>query len=415
MIRPASATIFFLVAAVFTAPAWTEESTPRRVLVFCAAGDVFSRADAEWAAAALEGLSNGFEPLDLENVLGSETLTAAKESLRQAHQLLAQAAEAYQQLELARAQELFARAREILPGAAPAAGRQWAGLWRETLSWLGAVMILENQLQAGQQVFAQLAAARLSARLDEKVFPPRLVHIFDSVAEEVRKAASYRLEVLTAPSGSRVYLDGQFSCLSPCQLEAKGGVHLVLVKKTGYESVVKTITLEGGDEKLKARLPDLPGAEALQTMALAVASGERLPEAPLIESLQKSGADYFLGLTLFRAGSQSRCRLTLFDRRGQRLGVRELQGAAQSEELAAGLLRATINLLQGGKGVLESSSFSAAVSGPLSGEETLPSAEPFWKRWWFWTALGAGAAAAVTLAIVLTRPAEPRGFLLLEF
>jgi hypothetical protein len=407
--------MIFLLAAMLLPGAGTAEENPsKRILVFCGAGDVFSQADAEWAAAALEGLSNGFEPLDLENVLGSETLTAARESLQQAHQLLAQAAEAYQQLELTRAQDLFARAREILPAAAPAAGRQWIELWRETLSWLGAVMILDNRLQAGQQVFAQLAATIPSARLDEKEFPPRLVGIFDSVAEEVRKAATYRLEVFTAPSGSRVYLDGQFSCLSPCQVEAKGGTHLVLLKKTAYESVVKTVTLES-DEKLKARLPDLPGAERLQAMALAAASGERPPDAAFIESMGKSGAGYFLGLTLWRAGTLNRCSLTLFDGRGQRLGARELQGPAQSKELAAGLLGAAIDLLQGGKGVLESSSFSAAVSGPLSGEEALPSAQPFWKRWWFWTALGAGAAAAVTLAIVLTRPAEPRGILLLEF
>jgi tetratricopeptide (TPR) repeat protein len=40
-----------------------------------------------------------------------------------------------------------------------------------------------------------------------------------------------------------------------------------------------------------------------------------------------------------------------------------------------------------------------------------PESRPVYKRWWFWTAIGAAVAGGVVAAVVLTRPTDPMGSL----
>lgn len=62
---------------------------------------------------------------------------------------------------------------------------------------------------------------------------------------------------IEAPEGVEVYLDGNYIGLSPCSFKKVPGVHVIILKKFGYETRSYTIQIDNEDKDTSYTFPDL--------------------------------------------------------------------------------------------------------------------------------------------------------------
>ncbi|RME23546.1 MAG: PEGA domain-containing protein, partial [Deltaproteobacteria bacterium] len=284
--------------------------------------DAFSKPDAEFVLqAAMQHLkgAEGFSPVRPEWLFRARALGRLLENLKKMRNLVEEGIRAYQNLELDRAVKKFRRALTIHEASAIVAQPADRNVLARACSYLGATLLEMADLERGQQAFARLVAIAPNARLDEKEFPPRIVRVFLGVRQDILQEGPARLRLASVPENSRVYIDGKFSCITPCNLDLVPGRHIIVAAKQGCESRSMVLDVEPGQQKrVVLTLPEIPDWLKVQRMLLAEAGRFALLQHPrpserLVNALTCDGcSEAILGWTA-RAGRETSLRLARID------------------------------------------------------------------------------------------------------
>ncbi len=404
------------------------ESVPKkRVAVFLLGQDVFSIPSAyaaEQRIAQRLAAEPGFLVLDAEQVLEQEVDRGAVKLLAQAQAEFSQGVNQYQNLDLDLSIASMARAAQRFERAYAGLGLQRKQYFA-ALMYQGAAWLNKGELQKGQDSYRRLLVQDPSAQMDRALFPPGLIRTFEAVRRGVREGETGGLEVFSNPSQAKVFVDGNYHCISPCNPSyLPVGKHVVVVRRAGYRAVAKSVTVSSDSRtRVHGNLRELPGSDVLLE-SMALFATELGPDLELSMGLQSIFADakldqVLLGQVVLR-GQSVQLRLSLFDVRSA--SQRGYQTAVLVAPLAGGLTDMVAKLLRGRfmRSVVVDTVGLEPKPAPfrLRGEEkfsSLPS-PAYYQRWYFWAGLGSGLAVVATvLWLVLPQDPEPKSQILLEF
>ncbi|NMB76585.1 MAG: PEGA domain-containing protein [Myxococcales bacterium] len=386
--------------------------------------DVFSRRAAGllyWFTLEQFAAQPGVEARDAACLL---VVDAPPDPLLAPRARLAEGLTAYENLELDRAErELFEAVRAF--EAVPAELLEDASRdHRKALAYLGAVWLLSGQGDKAQDAFRRLLVIDPEYRLDARIFPPAMLEAFAHMVREVEDAPRGAIDVSAQPDPALVFVDGHFRGLAPVRIERlPAGDHLISVRAPGHIPFGRQVSVGAAeDTPVACRLKPYADLAAFQREFPSdrIGAGEPLPRA-LVERARRARLHRLVLGRTSRAGAEIgflmvgydvSTGLPLFERRGSfRPDARDISRSVDE----------AISELSPGPGpVVHSGPSAPAPEGALprlSGEERFEEAEkPLYRRWWFWTALGAGAAVTTLLAILLAGGQDAaRSQIVLEF
>lgn len=420
--------LLVVLTSISTAGAESDGS-PTRVSVLIAAQDVFSRR----TAGHMEHL--GAQRFDREpgwQAVGAERLFLQKESVPSLDSYNAAVRDVgaglghYENLELDQAVSTLNRAVEKFEKVPAVLFGIRVKDYIKALTFLGASLILQGDLQEGQQAFRRLLVYDRRAQLNRSLFPPGMVGTFEAVRQDVLKGPRGSLSVFTTPSHGKVYVDGVFRGVSPCTVERlPQGDHLVVVRKVGYMIWGGSATVEPGEEqKTRVRLVELPSTERdlerIDALAAAMDDDDDL-EGELRDRAVGIRLDRLVFGRLQQRGQGVYYLVCLYELPSGEV-IRSHEGVVSQQERGfANAVDAIFSfLLTGRKEVLKSVKTVAVGGGTLrlKDEELFQEDDtPIYERWYFWTACGVGAASVATLLVLLLSGGQqqPKSQILLEF
>jgi hypothetical protein len=297
----------------------------------------------------------------------------------------------YDSLEFKKAEAAFQEAVQAHRGAI-ALGSDPKGYVR-ALHYLGASSLFESRKAAALARFADAIAFAPGERPDGKVFSPEVIAAYS----EARTRAKGTLRVSLADNEvGEVVVDRKWAGLTPLSLSLAAGHHLVEVRRAGRApSLVWKEVPAGGEVSAELTLST--------PESLAAYRGAEAASAKELEG--KPGS----GVASLRAELKAG-EIVLVSRQGGTViaawsgggaWTRRYQGSVEEgreASFAEGLLSASV-VAGGCTSERECGSDEACSSG-----RCVPAASrPIYKRWWFWTAIGAVAAGtAVGLAVGLS-------------
>jgi hypothetical protein len=253
-----------------------------------------------------------------------------------------------------------------------------------------------------------------------------MVATFESVRRDVVNGPAGSLSVASIPSHGRVYVDGAFRGVTPCTVDRLPvGTHLVVVRKTGYETWggAAEVREERAGGQTRVRLRSLPGSrDWIRTVEKAAedADGVKKLDAGLQRLAQEARLDRLLLGRLTKRGKGVAYFFSLFDVPSSR-PVQWHQGVLHqnADDFAQAVAGVVTYLITGESGVLQSYPSMAVDYPPLRLQDEDQFEEvttPIYKKWYFWTAIGVGVGAGVLLlALLLPESEEPKSQILLEF
>jgi hypothetical protein len=399
-----------------------------RVSVLIGAQDVFSRR----TAGHMEHL--GTERFDREpgwRAVGAERLFLQEDSIPPLKSFNAAVRDTgvglgqYENLDLDQAVKTLRRAVDGFEKVPAVLSGGRVKSYTKALIFLGASLILRGDIQGGQEAFRRLLVYDRRAQLDKSLFPPGMVGTFEAVRRDVLEGPRGSLSVFTTPSHGKVYIDGVFRGVSPCTVERlPPGKHLVVVRKVGYLIWGGTALVEAGEEqKTRIRLVELPGTEQLlenlDGISAELDEDDELPGELLIRAVGSQLDRFVLG-RLQQRGQGVYYLVCLYDLPSGEV-IRSHEGVVNQEERGfATAVDAVFSFLLTGREEVLKSAKTIAVGGALrlKDEELFQEDDtPIYKRWYFWTACGVGAASVATLLVLLLSGGEeqPKSQILLEF
>ena len=112
---------------------------------------------------------------------------------------------------------------------------------------LAVVQQQKGNLRAMQATLKRLLIWRSNYELDTSVFPQQISEPLQEARAEVGQLPLGQIKVLCEPSGSQVFVDGDFAGVAPTQLNnLTVGEHYVTFKKLGYKRGLRIATVTGG-------------------------------------------------------------------------------------------------------------------------------------------------------------------------
>lgn len=78
-----------------------------------------------------------------------------------------------------------------------------------------------------------------------------------SGSSDADPATDYYKVYIDAPEGVEVYLDGNYVGLSPCSFKKTEGVHVIILRRSGYETKSVTVQLDNADKDISYSFADL--------------------------------------------------------------------------------------------------------------------------------------------------------------
>ena len=229
--------------------------------------------------------------------------------------------------------------------------------------------------------------------------------------EEAKKKASERNEssvtVVTAPSLSRVYVDGRYRGISPAYRPGlKTGRHFVRVERQGYARAGQTVdTSEVSDVKADFALKPAAKKQALDGLLEGIQSELGRVDLPATGSTMRLKSlllvDYVVLLRTDGPASNRKVELWLYDlNTGRR--IKEMVTVVDWERRDR---QSKVSVMASVRTAL------AAINAPQSTDLTSPVTDSgIETTWWFWTIIGvAVTGVAVGLALGLQADDAPPG------
>jgi tetratricopeptide (TPR) repeat protein len=420
--------------------------------------DTLDRASAPQRAAELTGLLiKALMQFEQVEVLGPEGLlrlrrsrpTAVEAALRRAELQQRQAQEQLLELALDEAVDGFQTARVI---------------YRRHLAWMqdpepliAALMGLAEALAtAGRHEESRLAYREVLAlnpdyEPDPGQVPSKLRNRFEQVRAEMAELPTGVLEVAVEPEVARVVLDGLTAGRSPLRREGiHGGLHMVRIQAEGYRSHRQALQIEPGRtsrieialersdlprriEQLRAALASGAARERVVALAAATVRAAEVAAVVVARLVRVPDRDepIWSAAAVPAAGEPAVVAAHLpAGELGPVVGALAWQLVEALEQgtrpvpppASLGLVfddrllgrprplaaPKVVQLPAAGAGEPEDEVYpgppQTEPAGPAAaaGGGAVAPAEPFWQRWWFWTAVGAVVAGGVATGLALT-------------
>jgi hypothetical protein len=361
----------------------------------------------------LLGGSTHFSAAFADGVLNGRA-AEANDALQGAQELFDGGRAAYDGLDLAQASTLFTQALEAYE-------EQIAHLSdlnqiSDCLLYLGAVEVLQGRTRGSRIYFARLLIIDPERRPDPDVFPPPVTEAFDYVARQVATLPSGQIAVTSTPERADVFVDGVFQGTTPAQIEdVKAGRHYVRIRRQGFVEAGQVIEVAGRrPTAVEASLSPAEGSQVIEELLGQLATQITAGSEETATTVQRLGEELNLEVlfTALIATAESGVTVRLDGwnaMTGQSVSSRNVGPFASDPVSIAGdvqpgaseLLDATWTALNTTQAPIE------PVVEPQPDIEVRPTRPPIWRRWWFWTAIGAvavGAGLGIGLGVGLSGP-----------
>lgn len=248
------------------------------------------------------------------------------------------------------------------------------------------------------------------AKFDFTRYPKNLLRLFNKAKAELKNASLGELEIVTSPDNALVYVDGHFRGVSPVTVKRlQIGPHYVKISKLGYSSVNKIMVASSGTTK-----NDVALVPARRRFLL----DQRIPQLRLDVADQKAGetmvglkslffVEHVILVSIFGGSGKREVQLSLFDLKRR---IRLKQVSAVVDWQTFDLTRAQAIVAD----LLKDVSLTGKAAVHPKHQQTIKyvGGKPVWKKWWFWTIIGAVVATGATVGIVLgtKKSGGERGF-----
>jgi hypothetical protein len=269
----------------------------------------------------------------------------------------------------------------------------------DTYTLLGASLCMQRQRSECEDIFRKVVVFREHFYYDPERYPQQLADVFTNIQMELTDTGVRgSVEIITYPEGAEVFVDGRSYGPSPAVAEGLlVGDHYVTVKAIGYEKRIVRATVEESFQGTVDLALDTSDESLLITQAMEVIP-EELGRERAGDAIQSIATNLFVHQTIVGtitpAGEGAvHVHLYLYDLRTKFL-LSEQEGELTLDD--EGSLRAQEMVAALYEGVDLSGRVEAPDEGPNFEESP-----PFWKRWWFWTAVGAAVVGGIILGVVL--------------
>ena len=345
-------------------------------------------------------------------------------SLARARTLLEEGRSAYLELELEAAIEKLAAAIELFD-AAQAALEDESDLG-QALLYLGASQEFDGQTRPARRTFARLHRQMPHIVPDPGEFPPAVIERYESVAP---RRTNGSIHVESDPSGAIAYVDFVPRGLTPVTVEGLApGEHTVRLTRPGATPYVEQVDVGRGLSEVAAFLADADGNEGLAEVVQNITGHElEVGDGAVAELAQRLDLDKIGVIRVSYGDSEDSVNLELviFDVAS---GRRVLRGEVESPRSLGALepvvqrsVRAAVETSIRPRVIGEDDENIIGTGFSLNDDpEVVEQSAPFYKTWWFWTAVGVVVVAGTVTAIVLSGDEEtlgqrPNGEVVLEW
>lgn len=246
--------------------------------------------------------------------------------------------------------------------------------------------------------FIRLLTWRPHLRYDTDTFSPRHLPLFEKARAVVKRNARGSVELSTTPPGAKAYVDGRFMGVTPTvAFGLKVGEHYATFKKPGFVKAAQKIEVSPTAQRKFTQ--ELKRSEKFLLLKQSLAAArEGLGRAKANAGMNDLRSFLYIDQAVFvTVGYGGPSHLTL-------------QGFLYDLRSKLRLNQATLTVnaetLDGVDRLAQMLYMNVRYDGNLEAppEPPPPPPEkrtPFYASWWFWTAVGAGVAAAVVLPITL--------------
>jgi hypothetical protein len=271
--------------------------------------------------------------------------------------------------------------------------------------------------RAMQATLRRLLTWRSAYQLDTSQFPQQISDPLEEARTAVGQLAQGQVKVLSEPSGSQVFVDGDFVGVAPTTVSnLTVGEHYVTFKKLGYKRGLRIANVTNGPP-LQV-LGKLPRAEKYLLVQQAIDRvGPKIGQSkldPVVDNLRETlFLDHAVFLRLQKAGTMSSntedvaVSAYLYDLRTRAL----IKQASEKVKMSGGVPPDGV-MAKLAETLYQGVSYDNDLQAPTDGPPVALPQKPLYKRWWFWTTLGiiiAGGASAVAVGVLSRPPSCPDG------
>ena len=273
----------------------------------------------------------------------------------------------------------------------------------KTLQYLAAAAFYDGDKDAAMAHFSEFLAFDQKLKPDEGVFSPDVLKVFDETKAKEWKKGSMKLK---CTPGAEVYVNGKYRGITP--LKVKGLVpatYLIQFRSPGYDAVLQWIAVEAdGVAEVNSELKEGPQyktyAHAMVAVNPELKTGRPGPTVTRLRALL--GAESLI--LVVRRGKKIQATWAQ-----DRYWVKRYQGKVtrgKERAFASRLLRSKAPVVvpraQCGRSA-DCASGKQCLNGKCIAQGTTT---PVYKKWWFWTIVGAVVVGGTVGVIVGTQPAS---------
>lgn len=268
----------------------------------------------------------------------------------------------------------------------------------QALGWLGAAQLQAGQAKAADASFARAVQVHPKLNLDLSDVSAKAQANYERVKAEVLAKAKVDFEVRTDPPLARVYVNGRYMGLSPVYASGLAGEQLVVMAKHGMARKGRLVTVEGSHPGIDEKLEPARRAAAWSALLgrLAELFDGAVEPSDLAEGEGLAGVPYAVAIRAQGTRAKMRVEVALCNLAGrqviQRIS-RDLKWEGRNKEARESVDQLVADLLKPPE---------VNAGGPAPGA----SGQPVYKKWWFWTIVGAVAVGS-GVALWLASDSEP--------
>jgi hypothetical protein len=263
---------------------------------------------------------------------------------------------------------------------------------------LAVAQALEGNMAAARATFLDLLVWRPKVEHDTEHIPPDLMKLYEDSKREVARLPKGTLDVRSDPDGAQAFVDGRFVGITPCTAtDLTQGRHFIAFKKDGYLKTVVRTQIPG--RRLVSVISHLKRSEKYLLLEQSIeraraAFGQDKADQSMVDLRSFLFIDHAIFVQFSRADDgRVDMQAAVYDLRSRRRLslVHDVPTEIRAERAAENMAHSLYT------GVTYDGSLAPTPENLQTYERR--KAKPFYSRWWFWTAVGVAAAAAVVIPL----------------
>lgn len=248
--------------------------------------------------------------------------------------------------------------------------------------------------KGGREMFVELLTWRPDYTFDPSRIPADLGGEFDEAQKQVEKARKAQIAIVSDPPGAQAYVDGKYIGVTPCTADGQPvGKHYITLKREGYKKAVSPVVVakKGNsaasvslDRNEKYLLVEQTRAKVVRTLGQDQIDSEAenlkmvlfIDHAVFVKASAEGSAVGTVGIDAWLYDLRSRRKLSQVHQVVKRDAPFDQQLASLAQNLYTNV------------------SYDGELAAPVDAPPPPSNIKPFYKTWWFWTAIGAGVVVA---------------------